>query len=175
MGYQTAVDPNATRRRTLLIVFALIFVVGGAATWFLTRPRPTAEERIAEAFRQTQVAAQKGDIAGTVAIVSDDFRAGSLNKKRLRLLLFQARRQSVDSDWRVEITPPRILAGADNAPDKRLVLTRIVAREASTGNPLWSSGDNSITLLMREEPTRLWGIFPSTTWRVIGAPSLPSF
>lgn len=149
--------------------------MGSVPTWFLTRPRPTVEQRIAEAFRETQVAAQKGDIKGTVAIVSDDFRAGSLNKKRLRLLLFQARRQSVDTDWQVEITPPRVLPGAADAPDKRLVLTSIVAREASTGNPLWSSGDNSITLLMREEPTRLWGIFPSTTWRVIGAPSLPAF
>lgn len=175
MGYQTAIAPDAGRRRTFLIFFALIFVVGGFATWFLTRPKPTVEERIAEAFKQTQIAAQKGDIAGTVAIISKDFRSGSLDKKKIRLLLFQARRQSANSDWRVEITPPRVLPATGSAPNQRLVLTRIVAREASSGNPLWSTGDNSITLLMREEPIRLWGIFPSTTWRVISAPSLPSF
>ena len=175
MGYNAATDPDTRRRRTLLVSFAMLFVVGGTATWFLTRPRPTAEERIAEAFRTAQVAAQKGDIAGTMAVVSKDFRAGSLDKKKLRLLLFQTRRQSIDTDWSVEITPPQVLPGPDNAPDKRLVLTRIVAREASSGNALWSTGDNSIMLLMREEPTRLWGIFPSTAWRVLAAPSLPEF
>lgn len=175
MGYNTATDPGATRRRTLLVLFALIFAAGGAAVWLLTRPRPTPEEQIAEAFRKTQAAAQRGNIAETVAVVSSDFRAGSLTKKQLRLLLFRARQQSVDTDWNVEITPPRVLPGPDNAADKRLVLTRIVARERASGTPIWSSGDNSIMLLMREEPTRVWGIFPSSTWRVIGAPSLPAF
>ncbi|MBC7808404.1 MAG: hypothetical protein H7145_19900 [Akkermansiaceae bacterium] len=173
MGYNN--NPDAARRRSLLFFFAVIFAVGGVATWFLTRPRPTVEQRITEAFQKARIAAQKGDIAGTVAVVSNDFRAGSLDKKRLRLLLFRTRQQAVDTDWQVEITPPRILPGPDNVPDKRLVLTRIVAREASSGNALWSTGDNSITLLMREEPTRLWGIFPSTTWRVLAAPSLPDF
>ena len=172
MFYTISSSPEA-KRRLFLAGFALLFVAGILTFYFILRPKPTPETRIAEAFERTQAAAQRGDIADTLAIVSKDFRAGSLTKKQLGLLLFRARQEARGTDWRIEIAPPRVLPTADNIPDQRLVITRVVARDRNTGDPFWSTGDASITLVMREEPARLWGIFPSSEWRVISAPSLP--
>ncbi len=174
MTNRVTTDTQSARRRGFLLFFALLFLIGGLSLWLLTRPKPTAAERIAAAFESARVAARKGDIAGTVAIVSRDFRAGSLDKKQLRLVLFRARQETRDTEWHLEVSPPQVLPGPDNAPDKRFVVTRVVARDAS-GGVLWSTGDAAITLLMREEPTRVWGIFPSSEWRVVAAPSLLSF
>ena len=173
MTTRAATDSDAARRRTFLAGFALLFALGIGIAFYLTRPRPTVEARIAEAFDIARVAAQKGDISGAVSVVSSDFKVGSVTKKRLRLLLFQARQQAQGTDWRVEVAPPRVLPVAEGKPDERLVITRIVARGAG-GETVWSTGDSPVTLLMRREPTKIWGVFPGDAWRVVGAPGLPS-
>lgn len=172
MTYRANTDPDTKRRRLMLVLFALLFAVGGTGIYLALRPKPTVEERIVAGFAEAKIAAQKGDISGAVAIVSPRFKAGEVDKKRLRLLLFQARREYGKTDWIVDITPPRILPPTADKPNERLVLTRVVAR-ASTGEPLWSTGSGTITLLMREETVKTWGIFPHQEWRIVAAPSIP--
>lgn len=166
--YDTAPAPN----RRPLFFFALILVLGSAALYFTARPQPSVDKQIAAAFEKAQVAAQRGDIAGATEIVSADFHAGSLTKQRLKLLLFRARAQERGTDWRVEITQPLVYPTDDSAPDKRLVITRVSAKDAS-GETLWSTGTAPVTLLMREEKTRVFWVFPGTAWRVVSAPGLP--
>ena len=156
------------------MAFALLFVAGTTATYFSTRPRPSVDEQITRAFQSAKVAAQKGDISGAVAVVSNRFKAGGVNKKRLRLLLFRARQEARGTDWVIDVAPPRVLPANPATPAERLVVTRIVARTGA-GETLWSTGDSPVTLLMREEPGKTWGIFPRNDWRVVAAPGLPDF
>ena len=170
--YSTSVlNPNANRRP--LVLFALLAVVGALLLYWAVRPKPTPEERITTAFQETQVAAQRGDIAAATEIVSGSFHAGTINKQRLKLLLFRARQNERGSDWRIEITAPQIFPAPDRSLDKRLVVTRVRASDAASGETLWSTGNAPVTLLMREEKIRVFGVFPSTAWRIVAAPGLP--
>lgn len=172
MSTRAYTDPDARKRRILLAVFAVLFVVGAVGIYFGTRPKPTVEERIAAAFESAKIAAQKGDISGAVAVVSPRFKAGDVTKKKLRLILFRARQEYGNGDWTIEIAPPRVLPPAEGKPNERLVITRIVAR-GSAGESIWSTGDSPITLLMREETVKTWNIFPHDEWRIVAAPSIP--
>lgn len=74
-------------RLALIVAIILLFV--GGISYFVSRvpDKQTPDDLIRESLRDGQEAAQRGDVAGVMSIVSDDFHAGQWNKARLRLLL----------------------------------------------------------------------------------------
>ena len=162
------------RSRQGLIAFAFLFVLGVVIIYITTLPKPTPEEQIREVLLRTQAAAKQGDISGATDILSEEFQAGGLTRKRVRLLLMEENRNHTGAGYDLQFIDPQILPTPDNAPDKRLVMMRISVSSADGGNPLWSSGGTPLTLLMQKETRRVYLFFPVPTWRITAAPGLPA-
>ena len=115
--------------------------------------------------------ARRGRVDEVMAHISRDFRAGTINRRQLRLLLLRSRQNSRPGDYEVRWQRPNILPPDPTKPNQRMVVGRLTVFEAFGGETLW--GSDGLLLVMRNEDDRLWGIIPTKRWRVLGVPNLP--
>ena len=160
-----------TPRRAIVAGLGVLCMFAGVlwATW----PKTSAndEAAIQVSLEAVADAARRGRVDEIMGLVSRDFRAGGLDKRRLRLLLVRSRASGRPGDWEVHLSPLRFLPADPKKPGLRAVATRISVFETLGGETLWG-GDDTIFLVRRETRRHLWW-FPVEQWRIVGVPALP--
>jgi hypothetical protein len=160
-----------TTSKIILGIAALLFFVGGFLLWRLqSAPKLTAEQRITESLQDAEDAAKRHSVGGVMEAVSDDFKAGDVNKQRLRLLLSRSFQNGRGIDYDVHVNAPRILPSPKKDPKERLVFTKASVFFADTGDDIW--GSNPITLVMREEQQTRWLFLREPRWRIVAVGEL---
>lgn len=163
-----------TTSKIVLGFAALLLFIGGILLWRLqSAPALTPEQQIAKSLKDAEDAAQRHSVGGVMDLVSDSFRAGDLNKPRLRLLLSRSFQNGRGMNYDVHVNAPRILPSPKGDPKERLVFTKASVFFAETGEDIW--GSNPITLVMHEEQQTWWFVLREPRWRVtsVGELSLP--
>lgn len=158
-----------TRARWWGLIASLLCIGGGLLWWAAPRPSASAEVQIADALQEMADAARRGSVDGVMAYVSDDFKAGSIDRRRLRLLLMRSRESGRSVDYDVRVTPPKVLPAT--RPDERVVMSRLTVFETLGGETLW--GADGLTFVMRRESRRHLLVFTVPQWRVLSVPNLP--
>jgi hypothetical protein len=164
---------KTTSKIVLSIAALLLFVVGFLLWRVQSIPKLTPEQRIVQSLREAEDAARRHSVGGVMDLVSDDFRAGQINKQRLRLLLSRSFQNGRGVNYDVHVNAPRILPSPKKDPKERLVFTKASVFFAETGEDIW--GSNPITLVMREEEQTRWLFLREPRWRIVavGELSLP--
>lgn len=159
-------------RRWLLGGSVALLLVGGG---FLMIPRvesKTPEVQITESLQNAEEAARRGSVDGVMDYVSDDFKAGPLDKTRLRLMLMRAQKSGRGVNYDVKVNVPRFLPLDASRPDHRTVISKFAAFDLGSGETYW--GTEPLMVVMRKEERRKWGVFKEPVWRVLSCPALPS-
>ncbi|MES2463237.1 MAG: hypothetical protein V4671_21865 [Armatimonadota bacterium] len=163
-----------TTSKIILGLAALLLFVGGFLLWRIqSAPKLTPEQQIIASLRDAEDAARRHSVGGVMNLVSDDFRAGQINKQRLRLLLNRSFQNGRGVNYDVRVNTPRILPSPKGNPEERLVFTKASVFFAETGDDIW--GSNPITLVMRKEEQTRWLFLREPRWRIVavGELSLP--
>jgi hypothetical protein len=161
---------NMNRRWVLMSSVALVLLGGGV----LLIPRvesKTPEAAITESLQSAEEAARKGSVEGVMNYVSDDFKAGPLDKARLRLMLMRAQKNGRGVNYDVKVNVPRFLPIDASRPDHRTVVSKFAAFDIGSGETYW--GTDPLMVVMRKEERRKWVFFKEPVWRVVACPALP--
>lgn len=155
-----------------LILAGIFLLTAGLLLFSGARgPKPTPEMRIAEALSDAEEGARRRRVSDVMEVVSKDFRAGSLNRDRLRLLLMRSLNQGRGVRYDVQVTKPRIFPSPKGRANERLVVSRFSVFFTDSGDSIW--GTDSVTLVMREETRRKWLFFQEPHWRIVSIANLP--
>ena len=154
-----------------LLASAALVTAGGVALALPRGPEPTPEDGIAQTLQRAQDAAQRGSVDGVMACVSDDFKAGMLDKPRLRLLVLQAQKNGRGVRYDVSVNTPQFLPLDPAHPNQRTVMSKFAAFDPGGGETYWNT--NPVLLVMRKEEESRWLFFKQPMWRVLACPALP--
>lgn len=161
-----------TGSKFVLIAAALMLMIGGGFLVFTGQSRPVPPEQLIRASLQdAELAAKNRNANGVIEVISDDFKAGVWDKKRLYAYLLRAFRQSRGTNYNVRVNEPRILPSSRGNADERLVISKMSAFYAESGEDIWGSGP--LTMVMRKEARRKWLVFEEPRWRIIGIAGMP--
>lgn len=167
-----AIDhPSVTRARWLAVGACVLLILGGAVWQVWPRETRPVDQQVLETLDEFADAARRGRVDEILSHVSDDFRAGSIDRTRLRLLLLRSRRNTRVGDYDVSLQRPKLLPADPRKPDERMVLGRLSVFDTFGGETLW--GADSMVFVLRHEHDRKWGLFPMRRWRILGVPNLP--
>jgi hypothetical protein len=160
------------RRKWILGGSAALLVVGVGVLLAPRSESKTPEAQITEALQSAEEAARQGSVEGVMDIISDDFKAGPLDKARLRLSLFRAQRSARGVKYDVKVNVPRFLPLDAARPDHRTVMSKFAAFDQLSGETYW--GTEPLMVVMRKEERRRWLVFKEPAWRIVSCPALPS-
>jgi type II secretory pathway pseudopilin PulG len=153
-----------------LIASAALVAAGGVALAIPRDAELTEEEAITQTLQRAEDAARRGSTEGVMACISDDFKAGVLDKTRLRLMLMRAQKNARGVRYDVSVNAPRFLPKDPAQPDQRTVISKFAAFGESES--FWST--EPVMLVMRKEEERSWIFFKHPIWRVRACPALPA-
>ncbi len=149
-----------------------LLVIGGGALLAPRSASRTPEAQITEALQSAEEAARNGSVEGVMDVISDDFKAGPLDKTRLRLSLFRAQKSARGVKYDVKVNVPRFLPLDATRPDHRTVMSKLAAFDQLSGETYW--GTEPLMVVMRKEERRKWLVFKEPVWRIVACPALPS-
>lgn len=150
---------------------ALVLLLGLFLAFRSQITPPTPEMLIRQSLKDAEEAAKRRDARGVMEVISEEFRAGPLNRKVLNLQLIRAMRNSRGVNYDVHVTEPRILPSPNGKPDERLVISRFAVFYEATGDDIWKA--EPVTLVMRREWQRRWFLLREPRWRVVSVANMP--
>jgi hypothetical protein len=159
-------------RRWILMGSAALVLLGGGALLIPRVQSKTPEVQITEALQSAEEAARRGSVEGVMDYVSDDFKAGPLDKARLRLMLLRAHKNGRGVNYDVKVNVPRFLPLDASRPDHRTVVSKFAAFDIGSGETYW--GTEPLMVVMRKEERRKLLFFKEPIWRVLACPALPA-
>lgn len=160
-----------TSSKVGLGIALLMLLVGGVWLLLPRAPSYTPEQLITQSLRDAEEAARRRSASGVMEVVSEDFRSGPWNKKRLQLMVIRSMSQGRGVDYNARVNAPRILPSPRGNPDERLVVSKLSVFYSSTGEDIWGTGP--LTFVMRKEERRRWLVFSEPRWRIVAIASLP--
>jgi hypothetical protein len=149
---------------TLLILIGTLLYLGRV-------PDVPAEELIRQSLRDAETGARNHSTHQIMEVISDDFRAGMWDKRRLYLQVLHSLRDARGTDYDTHLAAPRILPSPKGDSNQRLVLTRLSIFESGSSDDIWGSGD--LTLVMRKESRPRLLFFREPYWRIVSVANLP--
>lgn len=160
-----------TRTRWAAVAVSVALILAGFLWQVWPRENRPVDRQVTDTLDELADAARRGRVDEIMGYISSDFRAGSIDRGRLRLLLLRSRRNARVGDYDVKLNRPTLLPVDPAKPDQRMVLGKLAVFETFGGETLW--GADSMVFVLRREPDRKWGVFPTRRWRVLGVPNLP--
>jgi len=164
-------DPPVNRPRWVAIAVSVVLILAGLVWQVWPRETRPVDQQVTDTLDELADAARRGRVDEIMAHISSDFRAGSIDRQRLRLLLLRSRHNARVGDYDVKLNRPTLLPIDPAKPDQRMVLGKLAVFDTFGGETLW--GADSMVFVLRREPDRKWGVFPTQRWRVLGVPNLP--
>jgi hypothetical protein len=160
-----------TRSRWVAATVSIALILAGLLWQIWPRETRPVEQQVTDTLDELADAARRGRVDEIMGFISSDFRAGAINRTQLRLLLIRSRRNARVGDYDVKLNRPTLLPADPGKPDQRMVLGKLAVFDSFGGETLW--GADSMVFVLRREPDRKWGVFPTHRWRVLGVPNLP--
>ena len=159
--------------RIALMIAAVLLLISGSL-YIANRPiEKSPDVLIGEALDDAAAAARKGDTGAFMDVVSDDFRSGSWNKARLRLLLNRTLNEGRGVNYDVHVNAPRIQPSPRGRPNERLVITRFAAFYTGPNEDIYKTND-AVMLIMRAETRRRALVLSEPRWRIVSILNLPA-
>ncbi len=164
---------NLSGRTKIGIIACVLLVAGLFLVFGAHGPAATPDQEIRQSLKNAEDAARSHSPNGVMEAVSDDFKAGPLNKKRLNLLLMRAMNQGRGVNYDAKVTEPQILPSPLGRENERLVITRFAVFYTDSGANIWG-GNDPVTLVMRRETQRKFLVFKEPRWRIVSVANLPT-
>jgi len=151
----------------LLAVAALLVVVN-------IRPRPDRDTLIKASLTEVEHAAKARSVGGVMQFVSSDYKdASNLTKDRLTLVLARSYRMARGTRYNVHVNVLKVVPDAKDPKNAALVFATVSVLDPNSGQELYGSGGQPLTLQMRREPGRRYLVLPEDHWRIVSVVNMP--
>jgi hypothetical protein len=155
--------------RPLVIVLAL-FITAGVAVAMAVRaqmPQGTDLEQVRELLIRGESAVERREIGEIMRLISPDYKdSNGFRRDTVRFMIGRNLREAES----VEVTIPdrslqiQVAPDGENATASFDVSVTVTPRGGGA-----IPHDARMSLQLRKEPSRIWGVFPTHAWRIIRA------
>lgn len=139
----------------------IILLLLAAAGWFVFRPPLSETEQIVRLLKDTQAAANSGNIGRVLSSLSEQYSGTGGTKRQVRLLLIEAAREG---DISLTLDTPTITVTGQTA---RVDLFAQAALRQRPGSETRINSD--VTLALRKEDGKRLLVLPARVWRIVSA------
>lgn len=144
------------KRPKWLLPIAVLLLVGGGVLYWLTKPRPTDQEKIYRVVEDARVAVEQKNASGLLDLISKDYRDASGNdRQNLATMSYGGLRGAEQYSVTPEITSLKIEGDVATAQIK----ARFQINGAQPGEPI----ELKVTAKLRREGSH-WRVISASGW-----------
>ncbi len=157
-----------------LVVASVLLTVAALLVIVNTRPRPDRDTLIKSSLAEVEQAAKARSVGGVMQYVSSDYKdASNLNKDRLTLILARSYRMARGTRYNVHVNVLKVVPDAHDPKNAALIFAAVSVLDPASGQELYGSGGQPLTLQMRREPGRRYLVLPEDHWRIVSVVNMP--